>query len=106
MCQLSQLSWFKPRQAARIGSAAERAATMAKRRKRRAPRTGRGCARADALVARLLDALRTPAHFSTTDEELAIVGPACEARGLKLEPAERGRLSEVVGDVVRTCRLR
>lgn len=73
--------------------------------------TGRGAVeeelpRARRLVDALLDRLALPAVLTTTDEELAIVGPWCEERGLELVVPELARLSGVVGDPVRTCELR
>ncbi len=46
------------------------------------------------------------ARIVTSDEELTLVAPACAARGLSLEVPERGRLSGVVGDVLRLCSVR
>jgi hypothetical protein len=46
------------------------------------------------------------ATLATSDEELALVAPACTARGLELVVPDRGRLSGVVGDVIRLCSLR
>lgn len=61
--------------------------------------------RAAALVARALEGLRPPALLTTTDEELALVGDACARRGWTLEVPDRARLSAIVGDPVRTCRV-
>ncbi|MDP6538832.1 MAG: hypothetical protein QF903_07575 [Planctomycetota bacterium] len=60
--------------------------------------------RAGALVGGLLDALSPPCLLTTTDEELAILKPACERRGWRLESGGHARLSAVVGDPVRICR--
>ena len=62
-------------------------------------------ARADALLARALRCLRAPGWLTTTDEELRLVRPACAERGLALAVPAHGRLSAVVGDVVRACRV-
>ena len=43
--------------------------------------------------------------LTTTDEELELWGPAIQAAGGRLTVAETGRLSGLVGDVVRTGRL-
>jgi len=72
--------------------------------------TGRGDRAAEAthaagLVERAFDALRLPGLLSTTDEELALVGAVARDRGLVLEVPERGRLTGIVGDVVRACRV-
>ena len=58
-------------------------------------------ARAEALVAETLEHLAPPAIVSTTDEEAPFFLAACAARGWRLTFPERGRLSGVVGDVVR-----
>jgi len=68
--------------------------------------TGRGnpareTARAEELVAAAVRRLAPPARFTTTDEELPWVRAACEARLLRVVVPEDGRLSAVVGDVVR-----
>ncbi|MAF65339.1 MAG: hypothetical protein CMJ84_06740 [Planctomycetes bacterium] len=60
--------------------------------------------RAAALVDELLDALAPPFLLTTTDEELALLVPACERRGLRLAIPDHARLSAVVGDPVRICR--
>jgi len=58
------------------------------------------------LVGRAVDTLRVPALLTTTDEELPVVVPCLAARGLALAIPETARLSAVVGDPVRHCRLR
>lgn len=72
--------------------------------------TGKGdrrkeLARAEELVERLQQAVDAPALWTTTDEELPIVGPALERAGWRVAPSERARLSAVVGDPVRILRL-
>jgi hypothetical protein len=72
--------------------------------------TGRGDlalerARAAELVDRLLDRAVLPCAFTTTDEELAIVGPRAAARRLELVVPEHYRLSALAQDPVRVCRL-
>lgn len=72
--------------------------------------TGRGelaedRARADALLSTALAALAPPALLTTTDEELALVGGACARRGWRLDPPDQARLSAIVGDAVRMCRV-
>lgn len=57
--------------------------------------------RAARLVERALDGLSRPATISTTDEEVPSFLAACERRGWRLTFPERGRLSGIVGDVVR-----
>jgi len=57
--------------------------------------------RAEALVAETLDQLAPPAVLSTTDEEAPFFLTACAARGWRLTLPEHGRLSGIVGDVVR-----
>jgi hypothetical protein len=61
--------------------------------------------RAEALVGALLERAAPPCVLTTTDEELQLVGPLVSARGWRLDVPGRGRLSALVGDVVRTCRL-
>lgn len=61
--------------------------------------------RAARLVAALLDRLRPPCLLTTSDEELALVEPACAARGWRLTVPATARLSAVVGDAVRLCRV-
>ena len=62
-------------------------------------------ARALALIETLLDAADRPAVLVTTDEELELLGPACLARGDGLRVPDVARLSAIVGDPVRFCRL-
>jgi hypothetical protein len=57
--------------------------------------------RAARLVDRALDGLSRPATITTTDEEAPSFLAACERRGWQLTFPERGRLSGIVGDVVR-----
>ncbi|TDJ72247.1 MAG: hypothetical protein E2O39_07040 [Planctomycetota bacterium] len=61
--------------------------------------------RANALVSGLLEHLRPPCLLTTTDEELALVRPLCVQRGLPLEVSGTARLSGIVGDPVRLCRI-
>lgn len=72
--------------------------------------TGRGDReRERALAERLVDALLERAAdacaLTTTDEELVLVKPCARARGLALRVPGRARLSALVGDAVRVCRL-
>ncbi len=72
--------------------------------------TGRGdpdleAGRARELVRSIVERLRPPALFTTTDEELGFVREACEVRGWRLEVPETARLSAIVGDPVRHCRV-
>jgi hypothetical protein len=72
--------------------------------------TGRGdpateLAVAEELTTRALAFAKTPAIFSTTDEELRIVRPLCQRLGFDLRVPESARLSAVVGDPVRLCEL-
>ena len=58
--------------------------------------------RARALVEEALDHLApTAALVTTTDEEWTLVGPALGRRGRAAEVPSGGRLSAIVGDVVR-----
>jgi len=66
---------------------------------------GRERARARRLVARLLDCLEPPCRLTTTDEELELVAEVCAERRLALEVPRTARLSAIVGDPVRACRL-
>lgn len=61
--------------------------------------------KAQALIERALGAVVTPAWLATTDEELELIVPAASARGIHVQIPESGRLSAVVGDSVRLCRL-
>jgi len=58
------------------------------------------------LIDELLKRLKPGAWLTTTDEELPLVRAACARRGLSLLVPEKARLSAVVGDPVRHCRLR
>ncbi len=60
--------------------------------------------RVESLLDALLDTLAPSFVLTTTDEELALVLPACQRRGLRLSVPDRARLSAVVGDPVRICR--
>jgi len=81
--------------------------TLYERRTEADGATGRGRLaedreRARALVEEALDRLAPgPALVSTTDEEWTLVGPALGRRGRAVEVPSRGRLSAIVGDVVR-----
>jgi len=72
--------------------------------------TGRGDlardrARADALGDALLARARPPCLLSTTEEELVVLRPLAERRGLALRAPRAGRLSALVGDRVLLCKL-
>jgi hypothetical protein len=72
--------------------------------------TGRGNpteerGRARSLVEKLLRGHTSRGLFSTTEEELTIVEPVCRRLGLRLEVPERARLTGIVGDAVRICRV-
>ena len=72
--------------------------------------TGRGDleddrARASVLIDLVLDRLQLPARLATTTEELELIAPLVESRGLHLEVSPQARLSAVVGDPVRFCTL-
>jgi hypothetical protein len=72
--------------------------------------TGRGDVRAEESAAeRLVDGavacLRAPALLTTSDEELEWMRRACARRDLQLAVPPRARLSGIVGDPVRTCRV-
>lgn len=58
-------------------------------------------ARAEELVRSALGRVAPPAVLSTTDEEAPLFLAACTARGWRLNLPGQGRLSGVVGDVVR-----
>lgn len=60
---------------------------------------------AERLVVRLAEALELPAVLTTTDEELPVLLAALEGTGQELHVPERARLSGIVGDPVRCCRL-
>lgn len=61
--------------------------------------------RALGLAGELLDAARAPALLCTTDEELVLFQSLLAPRGLVLNIPERGRLTPIVGDVLRICLL-
>lgn len=61
--------------------------------------------RALSIAGGLLDALHPPALLCTTDEELPLFRSLLPSRGLTLDVALRGRLTPIVGDVLRICRL-
>lgn len=63
-------------------------------------------ARAQELLEACLAAAAPEAVLTTTDEELVVWGPAVEAAGGRLDVPRTGRLSGLVGDVVRVCRMR
>ena len=72
--------------------------------------TGRGELQQDEqrsaeLLDDLLARLSPDAHLTTTDEELPLVQAACARQGLELRVPDRARLSGIVGDPVRYCRL-
>ena len=62
-------------------------------------------ARASSLLESLLAASEDACWFTTTDEELPLVQKVCEAHGRQLAIPESARLSAIVGDPVRHCRL-
>ncbi len=61
---------------------------------------------AEELVAHGLAPLHPPAWISTSDEELPFFERACAARGWSLAVPDRGRLTGIVGDVLRHCAVR
>lgn len=61
--------------------------------------------KAEALIERAVGTLVTPAWLTTTDEELEMLAPAASSRGIHVQVPEAARLSAVVGDSVRLCRL-
>ena len=72
--------------------------------------TGRGDrvrerARAEELIERLLECVESPALFTTTDEELVLVREVTQRQGWRLDEPKLARLSGIVGDPVRVCRL-
>lgn len=72
--------------------------------------TGRGdveheLLRTSGLLDDVLRRLRAPCVFTTSDEEVDLVREACGRRGWTLDVPPAGRLSGVVGDVVRVCRI-
>ena len=78
--------------------------------RRGADATGRGdpdreAERARELVGGIYARITPPALFTTTDEELVFVREAAGARGWRLEVPETARLSAIVGDPVRHCRV-
>jgi hypothetical protein len=62
--------------------------------------------RAEALVTAALDRVVPPATLSTTDEEAPLFQTACRERGWRCTYAAQGRLSGIVGDVVRHAQLK
>ena len=73
--------------------------------------TGRGNARAERstaaeLVSGLVEDLTPPCVITTTDEERPFFEHAVAERGWELAVPETARLSAVVGDAVRLCRVR
>ncbi len=72
--------------------------------------TGRGSLsddrrRADELCRALLAKAASPCTLSTSDEELEVLRPLALELGLQLEIPGTARLSAIVGDRVRLCRL-
>lgn len=63
-------------------------------------------ARARQLVRNMLEAAAPDARLTTTDEEAPILLEQCERRKWSLEIPEHGRLSAIVGDVIRFCQIR
>ena len=61
--------------------------------------------RASELLDGVLQRLRPPCVFTTSDEEVDLVRQACLRRGWALALPSMGRISGVVGDVVRVCRI-
>ena len=61
--------------------------------------------RAEELIQQVLEQLAPDALLSTTDEELPLFEAACRARAWRIEVPDRARLSPVVGDPVRHCRV-
>jgi hypothetical protein len=61
--------------------------------------------RATTLVSGLLDRLQLPCLLTTTDEELEVIRPLCQERGLPLTVPADARLSGIVGDPIRLCRI-
>lgn len=62
-------------------------------------------AQARTLIDSVLDRLKLPSTLTTTTEELRVIKPATRARYWRLTIPEAARLSGVVGDQVRVCRL-
>jgi hypothetical protein len=61
--------------------------------------------RAESLAELALTRLARPGRLTTTDEELELVLPLAERLGLRVRVPARARLSPVVGDRVRGCRV-
>ena len=57
------------------------------------------------LVRQALDCSGPGRLFTTTDEELPVVAEQCARRDWALEVPDAARLSAIVGDPVRTCRV-
>jgi hypothetical protein len=60
---------------------------------------------AEELLGEALWRLAPPAQIEVSEEELPLLAEQCAARRLRLEVAEVGRLSPIVGDVVRHGRV-
>jgi hypothetical protein len=67
------------------------------------PKRERG--RAGAIATALLARAAPPCLLSTTDEELQVLLPLARESGLSLNVPADGRVTAIVGDVVRHCRL-
>ncbi len=61
--------------------------------------------RARSLVQRLLSSLTPRALFTTSDEELTFITAVCRSERLHLDIPDHARLSGIVGDPVRLCRI-
>ncbi|MFT5050491.1 MAG: hypothetical protein ACI8QZ_001893 [Chlamydiales bacterium] len=57
------------------------------------------------LLRKVLDCVTPGGLITTTDEEFPIFAEQCAQRGWSLEPAAQARLSAIVGDPVRVCRI-
>ena len=62
--------------------------------------------RALALIERALLGLNLPGIVTTTDEELPLVRESIEGRAWLIDVPDRARISGIVGDPVRHCRVR
>lgn len=62
--------------------------------------------RALELVAAVLDCIAFPCLLTTTDEELDFFIEECHSRKLLVDVPDSARLSPIVGDAVRHCRVR
>ncbi|MEO0650729.1 MAG: hypothetical protein AAFZ65_08625 [Planctomycetota bacterium] len=60
---------------------------------------------ANALLDEAFRRIEAPCDFATSEEELPLLEGAARSRGLRLEVEEAGRLSAIVGDVVRRGRI-